>query len=80
MIKQTWNIWAVSTLFGFQYDNEVQLKLYAKKLREEAACSMLKEDFTYNAKFTVMDNLGPRPKPTDASAVKVIKTQHFKSV
>ncbi|XP_033211822.1 centromere protein L-like [Belonocnema kinseyi] len=71
LLKQTWNMWAVSTLFGFQYDSEVQLKLYAKKLREEAACSLLKEDVTYSAKFTLMDNLGPRPNPTDAPAVKI---------
>ena len=72
MLEQTWTIWAVSTLYGFRYDNEVQFKIYAKTLRE-AVCSMLKEDVLYDAKFSVIENLGPKPNSTDAPAIKVIK-------
>lgn len=71
-MKQTWTMWGVSSLFDFEYNDEVKMKLYAKKLREEVSRSLLKENVSYTAKFTLMDDLGPKPSPNDVPAVRVI--------
>lgn len=75
MLKQTWNIWGVSVLFDFNCDNEVQLKQYAKKLREEVACILSLDDVSYEAKISVLDI--QRPKETDHPVVKVYYAKYF---
>lgn len=77
MIKQTWTIWAVSSLFNFKYNDELKMKLYAKKLREEVSRSILKENVSYTAKFTLLNDFGPRPNPNDVPAVQVVNFDHF---
>ncbi|XP_001605964.1 centromere protein L-like [Nasonia vitripennis] len=69
LLRQTWNIWGVSVLFDFHCDNEVQLKQYAKKLREEVACILSQDDVSYEAKISVLDI--QRPKETDHPVVKI---------
>ncbi|XP_015594461.1 centromere protein L isoform X2 [Cephus cinctus] len=59
LLSQTWTIWGVSPLFGFDKDNEIKLKLYAKKLREEIANNLTQENVTYEAKFTIIPNFSP---------------------
>lgn len=71
-MKKTWTLWGVSSLFNFQYDDEIKMKMYAKKLREEVARSILKENLSYTAKFTLLNNFGPKPSPKDAPAIRVI--------
>lgn len=71
LIKQTWTIWAVSSLFNFKYNDELKMKLYAKKLREEVSRSILKENVSYTAKFTLLNDFGPRPNPNDVPAVQI---------
>ncbi|XP_014219468.1 centromere protein L-like [Copidosoma floridanum] len=69
LLKQTWNIHGVSILFNFHSDNEVLMKQYAKKLREEVATILSQENVTYNAKITVLNIR--RPKETDHPVVKI---------
>ncbi|XP_043484134.1 centromere protein L-like [Leptopilina heterotoma] len=71
LVKKTWTLWGVSSLFNFQYDDEIKMKMYAKKLREEVARSILKENVSYTAKFTQLNNFGPKPSPKDAPAIRI---------
>lgn len=68
-MNQTWNIWAVSLLYNSEFDNEVKLKYYAKRLREEVACLVSKENVIYDAKISVLEM--KRPLETDESTIKV---------
>ena len=70
LLSQTWNIYGVSTLFNFCKD-EVHLKQYAKRLREEVAGTLTQQDVSYNAKFFVMENITVRPHPVDPPPIKV---------
>lgn len=70
-LNQTWNICAVSLLYNFEFNNEVKLKLYAKRLREEVACMVSKENVTYDAKISVLEM--KRPTETDEPTIKVNK-------
>ncbi|XP_011875514.1 PREDICTED: centromere protein L-like [Vollenhovia emeryi] len=67
---QTWNIYAASALFDFQRD-DVHLKLYAKKLREEVASTLSHENVTYDAKFSVTQNLGSSSNHEDYLALGI---------
>ncbi|KYN08890.1 PREDICTED: uncharacterized protein LOC108770107 [Trachymyrmex cornetzi] len=64
LVAQTWNIYAVSALFGIEQD-EVHFKLYSKKLREEIASTLSREDVTYDAKFSVMEDIISKPNSED---------------
>ncbi|XP_012527706.1 uncharacterized protein LOC105831827 [Monomorium pharaonis] len=64
LVGQTWNIYAASALFGIQQD-DVHFKLYSKKLREEVATTLLREDVAYDAKFSIMDNFISGPNTED---------------
>ncbi|XP_014468079.1 PREDICTED: uncharacterized protein LOC106741033 [Dinoponera quadriceps] len=70
LIGQTWNIYATSALFGFQRD-DVSLKLYSKKLREEIARHLSHEDLTYDANFSIVENIIPRSNHENYSAIKI---------
>ncbi|XP_076668464.1 uncharacterized protein LOC143369006 isoform X1 [Andrena cerasifolii] len=70
LLSQTWNIYGVSTLFNF-YQDEVHLKQYAKRLREEVAGTLAQQDVAYTAKFLVMENITVRPHPVDPPPIKV---------
>ncbi|KAG7201701.1 hypothetical protein KM043_004429 [Ampulex compressa] len=70
LLRQTWTVFGVSTLFGFRRD-EIHFKLYAKRLREEVASTLSQEDMTYNAKFTNMENVILRPSPLDPHPIKI---------
>ena len=70
LLSQTWNIYGISTLFNF-YEDEVHLKQYAKRLREEVAGTLAQQDVSYSAKFFVMENITVRPHPVDPSPIKV---------
>ncbi|XP_046427694.1 centromere protein L-like isoform X1 [Neodiprion fabricii] len=69
LIKLTWNISAVSPLFGLDIKDDVRLKQYSKKLREMVATSLYKDNVSYEAKFTPMHHLVC--SPSDPPAVKV---------
>lgn len=69
MLRQTWNIYGVSALFDFKCDDEVRLKSYGKKLREEVASNLSKEDVSYDAKVNVLEM--PRPIETDHPIIQV---------
>lgn len=71
LLSQTWNIYGVSTLFNF-YQDEIHLKQYAKRLREEVAATLAQQDVAYSAKFLVMENTTVRPHPVDPPPVKVL--------
>ncbi|KAK0078271.1 hypothetical protein PV325_002756 [Microctonus aethiopoides] len=71
LIKQTWNIYGVSSLFGFDYNNERQLKLYSKRLREEIASILPQDNVTYDVNFTIDKNISPRPIVTDSPAIRI---------
>ena len=75
LLHKTWTIFGVSTLFNFHQD-EVYLKQYAKRLREEIAKNLSQEDVTYDTKFYVMENI-LRPSPLDPPPIKV-KCQQIK--
>ncbi|CAK9800254.1 Centromere protein L [Anthophora plagiata] len=70
LLFKTWTVFGVSTLFNF-YQEEVYLKQYAKRLREEVANSLTKEDVTYNTKFLVMESISLRPSPMDPPPLKI---------
>ena len=70
LLSQTWNIYGVSTLFNFCND-EVHLKQYAKRLREEVAGTLEQQDVAYTAEFFVMENITVRPHPVDPPPIKV---------
>jgi len=59
----------VSALFGIEQD-DIHFKLYSKRLREEIASTLSREDVTYDAKFSVMENIAPRLNYEDP-AIKV---------
>ncbi|KAL7300416.1 hypothetical protein TKK_0006842 [Trichogramma kaykai] len=69
LLRQTWNICGVSTLFNFQCENEVVLKQYAKKLREQVACMLSQEDVSYEAKVSVLEL--ERPNSDDHPIIKI---------
>lgn len=73
MLHKTWTIFGVSTLFNF-YQDEVYLKQYAKRLREEIAKNLSQEDVTYDTEFCVMENISLRPSPLDPPPIKVKST------
>lgn len=56
MISLTWNIYGVSALFGFQYNDKTTLKLYGKRLREEIATNLSQENVSYNAHLSIIEN------------------------
>ncbi|KMQ86789.1 centromere protein l-like protein [Lasius niger] len=56
LVGKTWNIYAVSVLFGLQQD-DIHFKLYSKRLREEIASTLSHEDVTYDAKFSMMEDI-----------------------
>ncbi|XP_076652665.1 uncharacterized protein LOC143358981 [Halictus rubicundus] len=70
LLHQTWNIYGVSTLFNFHQD-EVHLKQYSKRLREEVAATLTQEDVAYQAKMFVMDHVTTRPSPMDPVPIKI---------
>ncbi|XP_029156542.1 centromere protein L-like [Nylanderia fulva] len=70
LIRKTWNIYAVSALFDFQQD-DIYLKLYAKKLREEIASTLSRENVTYDAKFSIMEDVVPTPNHENHPAIKI---------
>ncbi|XP_012144720.1 uncharacterized protein LOC100884034 [Megachile rotundata] len=70
LLHQTWNVFGVSTLFNFHLD-EVHLKQYAKRLREELANNLAQENVTYSAQFSVMDNITSRPSSLDPLPIKI---------
>ncbi|XP_043280805.1 uncharacterized protein [Venturia canescens] len=70
LLKQTWTIWGVSCLFGFQSD-ELQLKLYAKRLREEVAAILPHDNATYNASFAITESIVTRPRHDDYPPLKI---------
>ncbi|XP_011503073.1 PREDICTED: centromere protein L-like [Ceratosolen solmsi marchali] len=71
-LKKTWNIWGVSTMFNFNFDDDIKIKQYAKILREQVAHILSQEDVSYVATFKVLDI----PKPNDSDhPVIMIKVQ-----
>ncbi|XP_068974998.1 uncharacterized protein [Bombus flavifrons] len=70
LLYKTWTIFGVSTLFNFHQD-EVHLKQYAKRLREEVANNLSQEDVTYDAEFCVMKDITQRPSPLDPPPIKI---------
>ncbi|GAB1864382.1 alpha-1,2-Mannosidase [Camponotus japonicus] len=70
LVGQTWNVYAVSALFGFQQD-DIHFKLYSKRLREEIASTLSHEDVTYDAKFSIMENIVPKPNHENHPAIKI---------
>ncbi|KAF7382948.1 hypothetical protein HZH66_013350 [Vespula vulgaris] len=56
IISLTWNIYGVSALFGFQYDDKTTLKLYGKRLREEIATNLSQENVAYDAHLSFIEN------------------------
>ncbi|XP_076177704.1 uncharacterized protein LOC143151996 isoform X2 [Ptiloglossa arizonensis] len=70
LLHKTWTIFGVSTLFNFHQD-EVHLKRYAKRLREEVAMSLSQEDVMYNAKLYIMTYVEIRPSPIDPPPIKI---------
>ncbi|KAL2737651.1 centromere protein L-like [Vespula squamosa] len=56
IISLTWNIYGVSALFGFQYDNKTTLKLYGKRLREEIATNLSQENVAYDAHLSIAED------------------------
>lgn len=70
LVGQTWNIYAASALFNVQRD-DIHLKLYSKKLREEVACTSSREDVTYDAKFSIIEDLVSGSNYEDHPAIKI---------
>ena len=64
LVAQTWNIYAVSALFGIKQD-DIHFKLYSKKLREEIASTLSREDVSYDAKFSIMEDITSKPNSED---------------
>ncbi|KYN01567.1 PREDICTED: centromere protein L-like [Cyphomyrmex costatus] len=64
LVAQTWNIYAVSTLFDIEQD-DVHFKMYSKKLREEIANTLSHENVTYDVKFSIMENIASKPNSED---------------
>ncbi|XP_047366982.1 centromere protein L-like [Vespa velutina] len=56
IISLTWNIYGVSALFGFQYNDKTILKLYGKRLREEIATNLSQENVAYDAHLSIIEN------------------------
>lgn len=77
LLRQTWNIWGVTSLFGFQQDDEVVLKHYGKKLREEVSTIIPYENVKYDAKFEILESFTQKPSPSDPSPVKVVNEMNF---
>ncbi|KAK2579356.1 hypothetical protein KPH14_008305 [Odynerus spinipes] len=76
LISLTWNIYGVSALFGFQYNDKTVLKLYGKRLREEIATSLPQENVAYNANISVetilmSDSMYLPPIKVDVFAKKI---------
>lgn len=69
LVAQTWNIYAVSALFDIEQD-DVHFKLYSKRLREEIASTLPSEDVTYDAKFSVMEDITSKPN-NDNPVIKI---------
>ncbi|XP_011703289.1 PREDICTED: uncharacterized protein LOC105459182 [Wasmannia auropunctata] len=69
LVGQTWNIYAASALFGIEKD-DVHFKLYSKRLREEIASTLTREDVTYDAKFSIVENITSNPN-YDNPAIKI---------
>lgn len=73
----TWNIWGVTSLFGFQQDSEVVLKQYAKKLREEVASILPVDNVSYDCNFIILDRITPRPCNSDLPPIKITITANL---
>ncbi|XP_015112782.1 uncharacterized protein LOC107038280 [Diachasma alloeum] len=71
LVKQTWNIWGVSSLYGLQQESQVHLKLYGKKMREEVAAILPHEDVTYEAQFSIIEGMDKRPSASDPVPIKI---------
>ncbi|KAK0162329.1 hypothetical protein PV327_008675 [Microctonus hyperodae] len=71
LIKQTWNIYGISSMFGFDYNNERQLKLYGKRLREEVASILPQDNVTYDVNFTIDEDITFKPTVTDSPAIRI---------
>lgn len=61
-------------MYGFDATSDLQLKLYAKRLREEIASNLTQEDVSYETKFTIVDDIDPRPLESDPPPISVILT------
>ncbi|XP_029667448.1 centromere protein L-like [Formica exsecta] len=70
LVGQTWNIYAVSALFGLQQD-DIHFKLYSKRLREEIANTLSHEDVSYDARFSIMEDMVPKPNHENYPAIKI---------
>ncbi|KAL0103480.1 hypothetical protein PUN28_017616 [Cardiocondyla obscurior] len=71
-----WNIYAVSALFGFQSD-DLQLKRYSKKLREEIASTLPHENVSYEAKVLVMNDAYGLNKDHPAIKIEIVTTTNI---
>ncbi|XP_067211453.1 centromere protein L-like isoform X2 [Linepithema humile] len=69
LVDQTWNIYAVSILFDFHHD-DIHFKLYSKKLREEIARTLSREDVVYDANFSIMEDIISQPNQ-DTPTIKI---------
>ncbi|KAL6443240.1 hypothetical protein ACFW04_002870 [Cataglyphis niger] len=69
LLGKTWNIYAVSALFDLRQD-DIHFKLYSKRLREEIASTLSHEDVSYDAKFSVVENMC-RPNHENNPAIKI---------
>ncbi|KAH0953659.1 hypothetical protein HN011_004147 [Eciton burchellii] len=70
LVGQTWNIYAISALFGLRRD-DVHFKLYSKRLREEIANTLPRENVTYDAKFSVVEHIQPGLHHQNHPAIKI---------
>lgn len=70
LVHHTWNIYGVSALFDLKQD-DIHFKLYSKKLREEIASNLSREEVTYDANFSIMENIS-RSTDENQSAIKVL--------
>ncbi|XP_031827318.1 uncharacterized protein LOC116424713 isoform X2 [Nomia melanderi] len=70
LLHKTWTIYGVSTLFNFHRD-EIHLKQYSKKLREEVAATLAQEDVIYTAKMNIMDHITVKTSSVDPIPIKI---------
>ncbi|OAD59737.1 Centromere protein L [Eufriesea mexicana] len=70
LLNKTWTIFGVSMLFNFHQD-EIHLKQYAKRLKEEVTSKLSQEAVVYDVEFCVMENVTQRPSPLDPPPIKV---------
>lgn len=58
-------------LFNLKKDDEVSLKQYAKRLKEEIGNNTSSDDVVYDAKFSLIQDEIPLPSPLDSDPLKV---------